>query len=235
MMYVMQKNYLNVLLPIKKKYGEHCTTLVDILSGLTKHFSNIGTDQNPFGAEISTLQKMKEEQAFDPEKDTVKLLYSGTRKGAFSAAILHNLLINVYELDSDRISGCCITELREDPADDNAAKEAEKKTQDHLLAARDDNFKNIYVMTGGFKSIIPTLTVCAITQGSPVFYLFERSKHLMRFTWPDAVKNTSLIGRFFSKKHDTVTENGIEYEKYVIKVPVGKPVTSEKSKEEQVG
>lgn len=199
----------------KETHGTHCKNLVDILCDLTKYLSTkIGTDYNPFGAEISTLHTMCKEVVFDPAQDSIKLLYSGTNKGAFAAAVLHNLLAKIYNLTSEKIEACCIKELREEPM---SAEEAESQTQAHLLAARDDNLKNIFVMSGGFKSIIPTLTLCAITRNDPVYYLFEKSKELMYFSLAKAAARKSGL---FWKKPEIREENGKEFEVYEIQVPV---------------
>ena len=57
---------------------------------------------------------------------------------------------------------------------------AEDHTRIALLKARkeQEGIEDIFVMTGGFKSTIPILTVIALVYEIPVYYLFERSKEL---------------------------------------------------------
>jgi len=157
--------------------GQYCEIL---LSGLIKKWSEmktvVGTDNNPFGAEISTLYKMEKKSLFTPAKDSVVLLYSDTLSGAFCAGVLYRLLTKVYKMPPANLTlPARIPELREKPRN---VVDAEDNTRIALLEARKEDAENMFVMTGGFKSSIPILTVIALLKGDPIYYLFERSDTL---------------------------------------------------------
>lgn len=174
--------------------GQFCKTLSD---GLVRRWGKINDDigklDNPFGAEISTLHKMKTTSPsfFDPATDSVVLLYSDTGGGAFCAGVLYHLLTHqqVYAMPQNNITCKRIPELREEPRN---VVVAEDETRKALLRARkkQEGIKNIFVMTGGFKSTLPILTVIAVLYGEPIYYLFERSKEL-RHVDPQATAQSS--------------------------------------------
>ena len=162
------------------KDGSYCKEMADILAAKWDAIDEyIGEEGNPFGAEICTLYKMTQEKpsAFEPGMDQIAILYSDTEPGAFCAAILYNLLThnNAFRMSLERIKHKRISKLREVPVD---VSEAEKNVREALFRARNDEVPNAFVMTGGFKSIIPMLTICAIVNDDPIYYLFERSDEL---------------------------------------------------------
>jgi CRISPR/Cas system-associated protein Csm6 len=143
----------------------------------------IGNDRNPFGAEICTLFKTTHchPAAFEPTSDTVTLLYSDTLPGAFCAGVLYLMLTDsgVFAMPLASVIGTRIPELYEEPRDVDLAEE---NTRSCVLEARKEDRENIYVISGGFKSIIPTLTTYALIYEEDIYYLFERSKDLRKLT-----------------------------------------------------
>ena len=183
--------------------AKHCQTLVDALVNQWPNIDKvIGTRYNPFGAEISTLAKMAkqgprkrdnpsefEEPVFNPQQDKIVLLYSDTLPGAFCAGIFYKLLTHsdTWSIPPNHVDAKRIAELREEPRN---VMEAEYNLCKALLGARkeQDEIQNLFVMTGGFKSIVPTLTVYALIYFDDIYYLFERSKELRRLNLPGEVR-----------------------------------------------
>ena len=109
---------------------------------------------------------------FLPATDSVVLLYSDTCSGAFCAGVLYRLLTQVYNLPQGTIACQKIDELRERP---RAGMEqvAENNTRRALLEGRKEGVQNIFVMTGGFKSTLPILTIIALVHNDHIYYLFR--------------------------------------------------------------
>ncbi len=185
--------------------GQYCEVL---LNGLIKKWSDmekvVGTDSNPFGAEISTLYKMEKESLFTSAEDSVVLLYSDTLSGAFCAGMLYRLMTGAYKMPPANVTPIRIPELREKPRNVAAA---EDNTRIALLEARKEDAENTFVMTGGFKSSIPILTVIALLWGDSIYYLFERSKEL-RHVNPQATAQSrwwqSLISQWKKQDDETI-------------------------------
>lgn len=162
----------------------------DLIGNLVNKWNDllrlIGTRNNPFGAEVSTLAKMKEENKFDPTSDSVVGLYSDTMGGAFCAAILRGLLI--HSSTWNMTPGCVtlkrVPELREDP---DKPEKAEENLCAYIVESLEEE-KSVLVVTGGFKSGIPFFTTVALEYNVPMFYLFERSKNLRRLIPPAEVQ-----------------------------------------------
>lgn len=175
--------------------------------------SKIGTDFNPFGAEISTLFKMQKSSVFNPAQDEIVLLYSDTKAGAFSAGVLYKLLLKVWDMSPPKVKYERIPKLKEIPID---VSEAEKNVEEALFNSRNDQIENVFVMTGGFKSVIPMLTICAFVNNDDIYYLFEKSRELRKLILPKGKKNTKSGYRILNiiSKHEIGTRkiNTIEFE-----------------------
>ncbi len=151
----------------------------------------VGNDNNPFGAEISTLAKMQEEGIFDPSHDSVVILYSDTEKGSLCAGIVYHLLMeSSWTVADARITLVRVTGLREDMGDQQRAAQAERSLCDCIRDSLRPN-QSILVVTGGFKSVIPFFTAFALVYGVPMFYLFEASSNL-RSIKPPRIKKPTL-------------------------------------------
>jgi putative CRISPR-associated protein (TIGR02619 family) len=137
--------------------------------------------ENPFGAEISTLAKMEEANEWSPAEDTITLLYSDTEAGAFCAAVVRYLLEEKWGVPKANIEAKRVVGLKEEP--ENAII-AEKNFSEAVKEAMKEGHTNVIVMTGGFKSVVPCLTIYALLFGIEMFYLFERSDQLQRIHLP---------------------------------------------------
>lgn len=163
----------------------HLNTIVDRLITMELLLkTNIGTDDNPFGAEFSTLYMiMDQDHAGDRN---FFILSSDTGKGMFCARVLQSLLIRHYGIDLGEISILVVPGLKEDPHRQDDIEilmhNLLDKISDSLVNNSDRMVDNVIVMTGGFKSIIPCLTLVATLFGLEMVYLFEHSRHIQKLT-----------------------------------------------------
>jgi len=164
----------------------------DVLAACWEQIGNlddlIKNERNFFGAEISTLYKMFQESppVFNPRRDRLVLLYSDTQIGAFCVSILWRLLIHeqAWKMRGEQIAIERVPELREEPTD---AQAAERELVQAILDNHQEDGCNAFVITGGFKSVIPIITVYALVYGDDLYYLFEKSTQLLKLTLPAEV------------------------------------------------
>lgn len=159
------------------RIADRLISMVDLLPG------RIGTDDNPFGAEFSTLYMIMD-QYHAGDRKTFFILSSDTGKGVFCARILQALLMKHYGVDFGDINILVVPGLKEDPHSQNEIENLMHnlldKVSDSLLNNSGGMVDNLIVMTGGFKSIIPCLTLVATLFGLGMVYQFEHSQYLQR-------------------------------------------------------
>ncbi|QQS46600.1 MAG: hypothetical protein IPM66_22320 [Acidobacteriota bacterium] len=147
-----------------------------------------GKPNNPFGAELSTLEQMKKKGWFDPDNDSITVLYSDTKIGAYCAAILDAVLKQGWQMDG-RVYLKRILDWKEDPKD---AGESEKNLCQSVLASikqhNNANSDLYLVVTGGFKSMIPFFTLIALKKDLEMYYLFEDTANLRCIKIPATLK-----------------------------------------------
>lgn len=151
----------------------------------------IGSPNNPFGAEISTLAKMHQDGRFNPDNDTATLLYSDTKAGAFCVAVLRGLLTHddTWKMPLNRVMlPVRVPMLREEIAESDAER-AEENLCNCIVRARSKESENCLVVTGGFKSAIPFFATVALIFGDPMYSLFERSEALRCLNLPREVRD----------------------------------------------
>lgn len=152
------------------------------------------TNPQFYGAEIATLQVMLANPELDfRENGDFILLASDTLKGRIARRILYENLIKKWHISESQIlprredldAAYIITGLKENPISKNEVDEAmvslaefiRDNLKSHQLG-RPAEYQNICVMSGGFKSIIPCLTMLSLIYGFELFYLFEESNLL---------------------------------------------------------
>jgi putative CRISPR-associated protein (TIGR02619 family) len=149
------------------------------INSITKKL--IGTKDNPLGAELSTLhllQQPKQGIQWAPKDDLIVLLSSETTKGLATAELIRSLLTINYDVPENFVQVVTIPFLNEAPADvdkalDNLA--IALLTHIDLDDPRSEIDKYCLVMSGGFKSAIPCLTLTSFFFGIELIYLFENS------------------------------------------------------------
>lgn len=161
---------------------------------------------NPFGSELSTLIRMEEELNLDPEKRSevpphrFVLLASETPAGLIARRVLQRVLTDerAYKLKSIKPEGNerpdtqpgvkeeLVVGLTEVP---NNPKQAEMSLVERIrcnLLPFDSGWRNLFLVTGGFKSILPCLTMLSLLYGIEMVYLFEHSPQVQRFQLVEA-------------------------------------------------
>lgn len=147
----------------------------------------IGQESNKFGAEISTLHQMMNRAngvQWKPKEDRIVLLASQTRKGLFAAILIKEILIQIYEVSGESIDIDFVRKLKEDPKCNTQIEEALDNFARKILHHMDveNNAKTfedyLLVMSGGFKSVIPCMTMASFFFGIELIYIFESSSKL---------------------------------------------------------
>lgn len=164
----------------------------------------IGEKNNPFGAEICTIKKLFLSQP-DLSSNLVRkkcfIISSDTVSGRVCADILKWECINFLKIPEDDINIKQVAGLREKPETEQGINEA----MDQLVSSLKNEsiqpqWRNIIIMTGGFKSILPCLTLTALYYGLEMAYLFEDSKHLQLLMpvidWTDKKKREKWINNW---------------------------------------
>lgn len=167
----------------------------------------IGTDDNPFGAEFSTLYMI-----MDPDhaggRRIFSILSSETGKGVFCARILQSLLIRRYEIDPGDINILKVPGLKEDPQDQDEIESLMHnlldKISDSLVNNSGRMADNVIVMTGGFKSVIPCLTLVATLFGLEMVYLFEHSRHIQKLMPMINLKEKNIRQKWINNWNDVM-------------------------------
>lgn len=139
---------------------------------------------NPWGAEITTLWNIQA----DTQHDYFHLLCSDSNAGKLAGHILNEYLQNVWGVSLDRISIKAVPDLKpcpDDLADAKKGLESLAGEVSTLLAqwqATTPAWR--FVISGGFKSVIPVLTWFALAYDIPLEYIFEDSEHPIRDLTP---------------------------------------------------
>ena len=148
--------------------------------------SKIGKGNNPLGAELSTLHLLKNRETgvhWNPKEDRIILISSETGKGQSVASLIKRLLQGVYGVEEGQIVIKVVKDLREKPANSDSTL---MNFANNILQSIDidnkEEFKKyahyVLVMSGGFKSTIPCMTLASFFFGIELVYVFEDSDDL---------------------------------------------------------
>lgn len=126
---------------------------------------------NPFGAELSTLILMEHDGHWTPEEDTIHLISSETRPGETAAAVIALILQLAAGVPKNKIKILVAGGVREntDSPDDAQRSLTGCITRDALQ----ENTENCLLISGGFKSMLPAMTLTAFIFGLRMYYLYE--------------------------------------------------------------
>jgi hypothetical protein len=142
----------------------------------------IRNETNPFGAEISLLTIYeKDVKTIDPALDEFYLITSRTQAGVFAAELLQYLLIYKWGIKTTvHIEEIC--HLSDAPGSEETVNQAmeqlAQKIKNIIKASLHNNksdYGHIFMISGGFKSIIPCLTLFSLFFGIKMYYVFEKS------------------------------------------------------------
>jgi len=144
----------------------------------------IGTPENPLGAELTTLHKIKERTSgvqWNPAEDQIILISSETLKGISAAFYVARLLTVIYDVPYENILIDMVLGLDENPLDvDTALCNFATMLLKHMDVEQDRGRceKYMLVMSGGFKSVIPCMSFVSFLFGIELIYIFEASDKL---------------------------------------------------------
>lgn len=165
-------------------FNEHQTEYARIVKKLIENWNKlpdlIGKEDNPFGAEISTLKAYMKDR---PAEATATVLTSDSAAGYFCSRILLTLLKSKDDINIDN-EPKMVGRLDEEPSNQECVNLAMVNlinlAYDALKVENPRNPEtkgicNIIIASGGFKSILPGLTLFAFVYGLELVYLFEQS------------------------------------------------------------
>lgn len=181
------------VLPPEPFYARHQGLANQIIELLIENKDELAyrSAESIFGAEISTLEALKDHgewKNWDPKSDTYVILSSETGPGYFCAQLLRRLLTDpnffgIPDNENNITKPLIVNRLVDKPSGEEEAKAASNnlaKTIYDQLKPRttQQNIRNIFIMTGGYKSVIPCLTLFSLFYGIELVYLFERSAYI---------------------------------------------------------
>jgi putative CRISPR-associated protein (TIGR02619 family) len=144
----------------------------------------IGTPENPLGAELTTLHKIKERPSgvqWNPAEDQIILISSNTCRGLSAAIYIARLLTAIYGVPTEKIKIDMVLGLDENPVNvEIALCNFATLLLDHMdVEQKQDRCENyMLVMSGGFKSVIPCMSFVSFLFGIELIYIFEASDKL---------------------------------------------------------
>lgn len=145
----------------------------------------IGTDHNPLGAELSTLL-VYFGYDINQHDHTFHILRSDTYLGWFNAEVLSQVLVQLGWENNNTVQLLKISNLREQLNPQNIDPLLVLgRTLQHILSELIDAKipdQPLMVVSGGFKSILPCLTVYSILFALKMVYLFEKSSSIVEIS-----------------------------------------------------
>ncbi len=139
----------------------------------------VGKEDNLFGAEISTLIMMADQKLWEPAIDEIMLLSSETQECVYSTAVIAWVLINGAGVKGLQISKKIVPGLNDNPAEAyEVTWGLADQISEEIEIAEKAKLKNLFVITGGYKAVIPCLTIFSLVFGIEMCYLFEKSDKL---------------------------------------------------------
>jgi CRISPR/Cas system-associated protein Csm6 len=139
---------------------------------------NAASPSSFLGAELSTIKLRRKELPKNQEiKECYHIIASDTPDGYLSANILHETLKKIG------LKGYLnkVIDLTEEPKNPGMARDALVAFVDELLNSLTDKATNICVYCGGFKSLIPCITLFSILFGLEMIYNYKGSEVLQVF------------------------------------------------------
>jgi len=193
----------------QKEYEKHFKIMNNLLAlkkGLSALWGNrkdyLQRDENPFGAELSTLIALENDEITLQEGDRVVLLASDTYPGFWCAILAAEMVCEKYSGVEAEIE--IVRNLEDHPVNPEEGILFLVDTI-HQLITRESNglLKTRLLITGGYKSIIPHLTMMAFLYALEMIYLYENSDCLVKISfWKEkqGEKEKEFLKRLNDKK-----------------------------------
>lgn len=197
--------------------GQFPVDMAPAAEGIAKHIANfiknnaqhlqqiIGTDHNPLGAELSTLL-VYFAYNINQHDHTFHILRSDTYLGWFNAEVLRQVLVRLGWANENTVQLHMISNLREqpDPLSTDPLFVLGRTLKNillELIAAKIPD-QPLMVVSGGFKSILPCLTVYSILFALKMVYLFEKSSSLVEISTITEIINEEKFRNLWKKMAD---------------------------------
>jgi hypothetical protein len=171
--------------------------IVEYLVSKKDELEGPSVTDKPFGGEISTLAELDKLDGWEnwsKKEDNYHILSSDTRSGYFCAQVLRRLLIDprFYGIPENNVPEplivSCLKEKSNTEAEANEGmKEFALRVGEclvHTSLGKKQDIRNVAIVTGGFKSVIPCLTLYSLYFGIEMIYLYERS-HFPQTLFPN--------------------------------------------------
>ncbi|WP_322508991.1 hypothetical protein [Anaerolinea sp.] len=163
----------------------------------------IGKKNNPLGAEISTLLVyFKQNQ--NQNNHTFYILRSDTYSGWFNAEVLGLVLQNLGW--ASQVELVPIENLREQPTATGTDPliNLGRELKEILTRITESQTKEppLMVISGGFKSILPCLTVYSMIFAVKMVYLFEQSSHLVEINTISEIRDEKRLRKLWKDMAD---------------------------------
>jgi len=182
-------------------------------------------ENNPLGAELSTLYHYFLENDISPENHRFHILRSDTYEGWFNALVLSKVIIKTeWGTVGNNTEPHNVVGLRENP------NQTEKpllnlvcvlNTILYILIEKDKKQVPVQVpvlvMSGGFKSTIPCLTVYSLVFALQLVYLFEKSAKLNYLQPVVNLENIEKYQIFWKQLLEMKTVNHMEWFHEILK------------------
>lgn len=173
--------------------------------GAKDRVQRITEENNPLGAELSTLIRYMQDGNLEASGHTFHILHSDTYPGWFNALLLQQTAAAMEWAVPADIDLHKIDNLRDKPAEGNDPLQALSRAVNDILP----KLKNpVIIASGGYKSVIPCMTIYALLYAVPLIYLFEKSDQLVNLTPVVTVANQKKFHQLWKKMADLrIAEN----------------------------
>lgn len=165
-----------------------------VVNRLGKLDQDHGGVEGSLGAELTTLlgweQQLHNENALHANlyppltRAQATILYSHSWSGLLAAIVLKKILKLRWEMDTPEDRFLMIDGMCQRPKNPNAAMENLATAIANTLVGYEENdpeeWENTFIMTSGFKSVIPCMTIFSLLYGVEMIYTFEESDAIQR-------------------------------------------------------
>lgn len=176
-------------------------------------------DPSAASAEINSIFKLSEELERgedEPLISAIFLLATDTIEGMLTAQVVKNLLGARYKnalIKVDRIAGLQVHDSAQFVR--YGLPGYIEKVYEHLHKWPVEACQRIFIPTGGFKALVPYMTLIAMLEGADTRYIFERSDALLTLQplpigFDDALVEQALPAMGETEERGTITQAVIE-------------------------
>lgn len=165
-------------------------------SGVEKFDLCLFQNEEDWGAEQKSVHKVRIEKDIRTTDIHFHLIATCTPEGAFSAAILREIWNDCKSIDfcfPEGLGRADEAGFREKGLPNLLSRVA--MIMDRIEKEKEDgnDVKAIVIPTGGYKAIIPYLTIASILYKYPAYYIYEKSEELVKLPAPPLGVDTAAF------------------------------------------